>query len=147
MLVIVLELAGCASDSGPGAARVAGLTPDATVTAFFNAAKLGRGREAALYVSPVTRNDVSTVLKYMTGHNGIGRLTNANLLSVKIIAAQGNYAAVVATLQPDADSTALLVRPVGLEKIDGEWYIVDNDQIVKAAKYLLLKHLLSEIKV
>ena len=80
------------------------------------------------------------------GENGseiIADLKGQKLIHVKEAASQGNYCVVVATLQGQ-DSFAVKVKPVGLEKINGEWYLVDINKIYQSAKYeLLLKMLFS----
>ena len=143
ILVIVLATAGCGG--GSGVQRVSGLSSDDVVKTFFNAAKSGQLNEAALYVSPSSKNDPRTVMKYLTGLSGLEELKNANLLSLKKVTEQGNYAVVVATLQPEQNILGLTVKPVGLEKINGEWYIVDFNKIYQDSKYQLLQQLLSKI--
>lgn len=141
MLLIVLLIAGC-GDSG--AQRIAGLTTDGVVKTFFDAAKNGRMNEAALYVSPASKSDPQTVLNFMTGQNGVEQIKNSNILSIKEVTQQGNYAAVVVTLQ-EQNSFKLTIKPVGLEKIGDEWYIVDSTQILADAKYRVLFQLLGNI--
>ncbi|MBP2653416.1 MAG: hypothetical protein H6Q73_985 [Firmicutes bacterium] len=143
IMVIVLAAAGCGG--GSGLQRVSGLSSDDVVKTFFNAAKSGQLNEAALYVAPSSKNDPQTVLKYLTGQSGLEVIKHANLLSLKKVTEQGNYAVVVATLQPEQNSLALTVKPVGLEKINGEWYIVDFSKIYQDSKYQLLQQLLSKI--
>jgi hypothetical protein len=64
-------------------------------------------------------------------------------LSVKKVAQQGSFAVVIATLQPDPNNFQLIVKPVGLEKINGEWYIVDTSKAMTDAKYQILVQLLA----
>jgi hypothetical protein len=144
LFIVVLLAAGCGGGGG-GAKRLTGLSADGVVKTFFDEAKSGRLNDAAGYVSPSSANDPRVVLKYLTGKSGLDELKNANLLSLRKAAEQGDYAVVVATLQPEQNSLGVIVRPVGLEKIDGEWYIVDFDKIYQDAKYKLLQQLLSKI--
>ena len=76
--------------------------------------------------------------------NGLGDLKDTNVAAVKVVAQAGNYAAVVVTLQQE-NTFKITVKPVGLEKISGEWYIVDNNQIYQSAKYSILAELLKKI--
>ncbi len=145
LLITVLLAAGCGGGNDrDGAKRVTGLAADEVVRTFFDTAKGGNLNEAGLYVSPSTANDPRVVIKYLTG-KGLSELKNANLLSLRKAAEQGNYAVVVATLQTAQNTANIVVRPVGLEKIKGEWYIVDLDKIYQDAKYQLLQQLLSKI--
>lgn len=143
LMLTLIVTAGCGG-GGSDAQRQSGLSPEQVVQSFFDAAKGGRMKEAALYVSPTSANDTKTVLKYVTGESR-STVKNSNLLSVKKLAQQGNYTAVVATLQAEQNSANLSIKPVGLEKIDGEWYIVDYDQAISEAKYKVLAQLLNRI--
>ncbi|MBP2644630.1 MAG: hypothetical protein H6Q75_70 [Firmicutes bacterium] len=143
ILVLSLVAAGCGG--GNGAQRISGLSSDSVVKTFFDAAKAGQLNQAGLYVSSSDTNNPQTVLKYLTGQQGLAELKQANLISVKKIAEQGNYSVVLATLQSEQNSMALTVKPVGLEKINGEWYIIDLDKVYKDSKYLLLQELLKKI--
>ncbi len=142
MLVLMIIVAGCGGSSG--AKRIAGLNATETVTTFFDAAKNNRMSEASLYVSAASKNDPKTVLKFMTGQSGIEQIKNANIVSIKQVAQQGNYAALVVTIQ-EQNSIKMSIKPIGLEKINGEWYIVDFDQIYNSAKYKVLQQLLANI--
>lgn len=142
MLVLVIVVAGCGGSSG--VKRVPGLSTTETVTTFFDAAKNNRMSEAALYVSTATKNDPKTVLKFMTGQSGIEEIKNANIVSIKQVAQQGDYAALVVTIQ-EQNTIKMSIKPVGLEKVNGEWYIVDFDQIYTSAKYKVLQQLLANI--
>jgi len=144
LLMVVLLIAGCGGGSGSGIQRIAGLTIEGTVKTFFDAAKNGRMNEAALYVSAASKSDPQTVLKFMTGQTGVEQIKNSNIFSINQVAQQGNYAAVVVTLQ-EQNSFKLTIKPIGLEKINGEWYIVDSDQILTDAKYKVLQQLLGNI--
>lgn len=142
LMLVLIVTAGCGG--GSGAQRQSGLSPEAVVQNFFDAAKGNRMKEAALYVSPTSASDTKTVLKYVTGESS-SAIKNSNLLSVKKVAQQGDYAVAVVTLQAEQNSMNISVKPVGLEKIDGEWYIVDYDQALREAKYKVLAQLLSRI--
>jgi hypothetical protein len=142
LMLLALLAAGC---SGGGAQRVAGLSADGTVKAFFDAAKAGKMSEASLYVSPSSANDPVVVSKYLSGQSGLDQLRNSTLLSVKKMTEQGDFSVVLATLQSQDSSLGFTIKPVGLEKINGEWYIVDVDKIVQDAKYKLLLQLVSNI--
>lgn len=100
--------------------------------------------EAGLYVSNASKNDPKTVLKFMKGQSGIQEIKNTNIVSIKQVAQESNYAAVVVTIQ-EQNTVKMSVKPVGLEKINGEWYIVDFDQIYNGAKYKVLQQLLANI--
>lgn len=140
-LGVLILATGCSGDAGQ---RISGLDPEGTVKTFFEAAQNNRMSEAGLYVSPGSV-DTGTMWKYMTGQNDLSGLKNANMLSLKKVAQQGNFAVVVATLQPEQNSFKVVVKPVGLEKINGEWYIVDPNKIVTDAKYQILVQLLAGI--
>lgn len=142
VVAFMLAAAGCGG--GGGAKRVAGLSSDGTVKTFFEAAKGGRLNEAALYISPATAKDPRVMLKYLTGQTGLEELKNTNLVSLRKVAEQGDYAVVVATLQTQ-NSLRLTVKPVALERIKGEWYIVDLDKVYQDAKYYVLQQLLNRI--
>jgi hypothetical protein len=61
------------------------------------------------------------------------------------VASNGDFAVVMATLQDGVNSTRITVKAIGLEKINGEWYIVDNNTIFRDAKYKTLLNLLNGI--
>lgn len=143
MLLIVAVTAGCGG--GSGAHRPSGLAADAVVKSFFDAAKANKLNEAALYVSPDSANDTRVVMKYVTGQSAVKELKDSNLLSVRKVAEQGDYAVVMATLQPEANNFKVSVKPVGLTRVNGEWYIVDFDTIYQDAKYKVLQQLLANI--
>ncbi|MBP2663192.1 MAG: hypothetical protein H6Q71_1140 [Firmicutes bacterium] len=144
LMMALLLTAGCGGGNDSNLTRQANLSPEAVIQNFFEAAKSSRMNEAALYVSPTSVGDTQTVLKFVTGQSS-ATIKNANLLSVKIVAQQGNYAAALATMQTEQNSLNLVLKPVGLEKINGEWYIVDYDQIFREAKYQVLAQLLKGI--
>ena len=141
LVITLLVTAGC---GGSDVTRQPGLSPEQVIHSFFDAAKGNRMNEAALYVSPTSASDTKTVLKFVTGQSST-TIKTSNLLSVKLVAQQGNYAAAVATLQQEQNSLNLIIKPVGLEKIDDEWYIVDYDQALREAKYKVLAQLLTHI--
>ncbi|WP_425057590.1 hypothetical protein SCACP_21080 [Sporomusa carbonis] len=139
LIMILVIVAGCGG--GSSVKRPSGLSPEEVVHNFFDSAKNSRMNEAALYVSPTSMSDTQTVLKFVTGQSS-STIKSSNLLSVKKVAQQGNYAAVIATLQQEQNSLNITIKPVGLEKINGEWYIVDSDQVFRDAKYQVLAQLL-----
>lgn len=143
MLLIILVVAGCGG-SGSTAQRILGLATDGVVKTFFEAAKAGNLNEAALYVSPSSKSS-QAVKNFLTGQLGLNQIQEANLLSVKQVAQKGDYAVVLTTLQNKQGSMQVTVKPVGLEKVNGEWYIVDPDQIYNDAKYKILQQLLANI--
>lgn len=143
LLSVVVLAAGCGGGS-QNLQRITGLGPDSVVKTFFNAAKNDKMDEASLYVSPASKGDSRTVLKFMTGQSGLEQIKNSNLISVQQVASKGDFAVVLATLQLQ-NTLNLTVKPVGLEKIDGEWYIVDTNQGLTEAKYKILQQLLSSI--
>lgn len=133
MLLVLVVVAGCGG--GSGGKRQAGLTPEEVVKTFFDAAKDKNYSKAALYVAPGASNK-----------DELGDITpNSNLLSVRKVAQQGDFAVVSATIQPEQNSLNVTFKTVGLEKIDGEWYILDYDQIYQNAKYKLLQQLMEKI--
>ncbi len=142
LLSLVVLAAGCGDSSN--LQRITGLGPDAVVRTFFNAAKTDKMNEAGLYVSPTSKGDTQTVLKFMTGQSGLDQIKNSNLISVQQVASKGDFAVVLATLQMQ-NTLNLSVKPVGLEKVNGEWYIIDTNQALTDAKYQILQQLLSSI--
>lgn len=142
MLLMMAFIGGCGSS---GAHRVAGLSTDGVVRTFIDAAKNNNMNEAALYVSPSSIADSTAVINFMTGQDGLAAIKNANILSLKQVAQQGDYAVVVATLQQEPNTVKLLIKPVALEKINNEWYIVDVNKVYSDAKYKVLAQLLSSI--
>lgn len=142
LLLILMLAAGCSG--GTGAQRIPGLSADEVVKTFFNAAKNNNLNEAGLYVSPASKGDSQTVLKYMSGQSDLAQIQNANLIAVKQVTEQGNYAVEMVTLQTQ-NSLNFTIKPVGLEKINGEWYIVDFNQIYNDAKYKILQQLIANI--
>ena len=131
LLVSIFALAGCGG-GGAGAPRINGLTPDGVVKTVFNEVQTDRMNDAKEYLAPDTTGDNAS----------IQAMKNSKLISVKTVANQGNYAVVVATMQQE-NSTNFSVKPVGLEKINGEWYILDVNNIYNNTKYALLQKLLN----
>lgn len=142
-LLLMFIISGCGG--GSKAQRPAGLDTDAVVKSFFEAAKANKMNEASLYISQDSLSDTKAVLKYVTGQSGVNELKNSNLLSVKKVAQQGDYAVVLATLQAETNTTKISVKPVGLTRVNNEWYIVDMDKILSDVKYKVLQQLLSNI--
>lgn len=142
MLLLLALAAGC---GGGGVKRIMGLAPAEVVKTFYDAAKNGNTAEAALYLSPDAAGNMEAVTKSLTGKLSLKDLRDANLLSVKEVARQDNYAVVVATLQRAQNSADVIVQPVGLEKINGEWYIVNPDKIYHDVKYQVLAQLLQKL--
>jgi len=143
LVLLTLIAAGCSG--GGGAQRIAGLSADATVKAFYDAAKAGKMNEAGLYVSPGSASDPTVVAKYLIGQSGLDQLKKSNLLSAKELTEQGDFSVVLASLQSQDGVLGFTIKPVGLEKIDGEWYIVDTDKILQDAKYKLLAKLVTNV--
>ena len=140
LIMSLLVVAGCGG-GGSDLKRQTGLSPEQVVHTFFNAAKDSRLNEATLYVSPVSAGNTSTVVKFVTGQDS-KTVKNSNLLAVKKVAQQGDYAVVMATLQQTQNSASISFKPVGLERINGEWYIIDTDSIYSNLKYQVLAQLL-----
>ena len=132
LLVSIFAIAGCGGGSD-GAPRIMGLSPDGVVKTVFDNVKANRMNDAKEYLAPNTVGD-KTVIQEMR---------NSNLLFVKTVAQKGDYAVVVATLQPE--NSSISVKPVGLEKINGEWYVLDVNNIYNNVKYSILQRLLANI--
>jgi PBP1b-binding outer membrane lipoprotein LpoB len=138
MVIMAVFIGGCSGSSE----RAYGLEPEAVVKTAFEAAKSGKVLEAAAYVAPsaLTDGDTSSVSKMLTGFS-LKELKTANLLSVKKVSTRGNFAVAVATIHQE-NTLKIGVKTLGLEKIEGEWYIIPTDRIVQDAKYRLLAELL-----
>lgn len=135
-----LLIGGCAGT----AERERGLEPEAVVKTVFNAAKAKKLTQAAAYVAPSALvDDVSSVTKMLTGF-GVEDIRTANLLSVKKVSTQGDFAVVVATIHQE-NTLKISVKTIGLEKIEDEWYIIPVDRIVQDTKYRLLADLLGDM--
>lgn len=143
MVIMTALLAGCGGGGG-SVQRVAGFSPDGVVKAFVAAAKADKLDEAGLYVSPTTKSDPRAIAGFLSGTNGLGDLKTANVAAVKVVGQSGDYAAVVLTLQQE-NTFKITVKPVGLERIKGEWYIVDVNQVYQNSKYSVLAELLKKI--
>lgn len=141
MLVMAAALAGCGG--GSNAKRPAGLAPDAVVQNFIDSAKADNLKEAGLYVSPDSTGNAKTVIKYVTGGD-LKELKQSNVLALKKQAEKGDYAVVLATLQT-MNSYKVNVKPVGLTRVNQEWYIVEFDQIYQDAKYKVLMEMMSKL--
>ncbi|MBC8014309.1 MAG: hypothetical protein H7X79_01010 [Sporomusaceae bacterium] len=133
LLVSLFALAGCGGGSAANP-RINGLSPDGVVKTVFNEVQADQMNDAKAYLAPNTSGDSTS----------IQTMKNSNLISVKTVTIQGDYAVVLATMQQQ-NTTNFSVKPVGLEKINGEWYIVDVNNIYNNAKYALLQKLLSNI--
>ena len=134
LLVSIFALAGCGGGSSTANPRLTGLSPDGVVKTVFNEVQANQMNDAKQYLAPNTSGDTASVQT----------MKNSNLISVKTITTQGDYAVVVATMQQQ-NTTNFSVKPVGLEKINGEWYILDTNNIYNNAKYALLQKLLGNI--
>jgi len=139
MITLLFVIAGC----GGSGKRITGLSPEGVVKTFVNAATAGKMNEAGLYVSPSTASDPKAIAEFISG-NDLKELKKSNIAAVKVVAQSGNFAAVVVTLQQE-NTFNITVKPVGLERIDDEWYIVAFDQIYQNAKYGVLAQLLRSI--
>lgn len=137
MVLMAILISGCSTGE-----RKYGLEPEAVVKTAFQEAKSGRLQNAAAYVAPSALKDgnVSGVSKMLTGYS-VSELKSANLLSVKQVSSRSNFAVVVATIHRE-NSLKVGVKTIGLEKIQGEWYVIPTDRIVQDAKYRLLAELL-----
>jgi len=132
LLVSIFALAGCGDSAG--APRITGLAPDGVVKTVFNEVQANQLNDAKSYLAPNTSGDNAS----------IQTMKNSNLISAKTVANQGDYAVVLATMQQQ-NTTNFSVKPVGLEKINGEWCIVDVNNIYNNAKYVLLQKLLTNL--
>mgnify|MGYP000936438447 CR=1 FL=1 len=81
VLLLALLAAGCGG--GSSVQRVSGLSADAVVQTFFEAAKNGQYNEAGLYVESSSANDPKSVLKYLAGKTDLEQLKTAKLVSLK----------------------------------------------------------------
>lgn len=131
LIVSLFAITGCGG--GSATPRIMGLAPDGVVKTVFDNVKANRMNDAKEYLAPNTLGD-KTVIEEMK---------NSNLLFVKTVAQKGDYAVVVATLQQQ--NSDLSVKPVGLEKINGEWYVLDVNNIYNNVKYSVLQRLLANI--
>jgi hypothetical protein len=143
LVLLSLIIAGCGK--GADVHRILGLTPDKVVATFHDRAKNQKYEEAALYVAPASLAAIKGVSGFLKNDLGLSDVLNSNLLSVKVVASNGDFAVVMATLQDGVNSTRITVKAIGLEKINGEWYIVDNNTIFRDAKYKTLLNLLNGI--
>jgi len=132
VLVSIFALAGCGDSAG--APRITGLSPDGVVTTVFNEVQANHINNAKEYLAPNTSGDKASVQA----------MKNSNLISARTVANQDGYAVVIATLQ-QKDNSNFSIKPVGLEKINGEWCILDVSNIYNNAKYALLQQLLRNL--
>ena len=141
ILAITLLISGCSGT----AERVYGLEPEAVVKTSFADAKANKLAHAAAYVAPSALADAnaSEVTKLLTGF-AVDDLKTVNLLSVKEVSVQGDFAAVMATFHQE-NTLKVSVKTIGLERIENEWYIVPVNRIVTNAKYHLLAELIGEL--
>lgn len=145
ILMITVVLAGCGGGSGSNVKRVSGLAADNVVKTFYDAAKNNKMQEAGLYIAPDSQQNASALLKSLTNQKDLAQIKNSNLLSVKVLSQQDKYAVALATMQMQSDSLNIIAKPVGLEKIDGEWYIIDAERVYRDAKYNILRKLMENI--
>jgi hypothetical protein len=138
-------IAGCGGGDGAKLHRVKGLAPDKVVATFYERAKNQKLEEAALYIAPTSLKELQGVGGFLKNDLELSEIQSSNLLMAKPVAEQGGFAVVLATLQDGINSTKITVKAVGLEKIDGEWYIVDFKTAYKYAKYEALESLLKNI--
>lgn len=143
LLLLSGLIAGCGG--GNGVHRITGLSPDKVVATFHERAKAQKLEEAALYISPTSLTAIRGVGGFLKNDLGLSDVLSSNLLMVKLIAQTGDFAVVVATLQDGVNSANVTIKPVGLERIDGEWYIVDTATAYRDAKYKLLQNLLASV--
>ncbi len=144
LATVMALIAGCGG-GGTSVHRITGLTPEKVVATFHDRAKDQNFAEAALYVSPTSLTAIKGVGNFLRNDFGLSDVVGSNLLSVKKIGENGDYAVVMATLQDGLNSAKISVKTIGLEKINGEWYIVDNDTVFRDAKYKLLQDLISSV--
>jgi len=144
LILLAGIMAGCGGN-GTTLHRVKGLAPEKVVSTFYERAKSQELEEAALYIAPTSLTAISGVGGFLKNDLGLSDVLSSNLLMAKPIAEQGGFAVVLATLQDGLNSTRITVKAVGLEKIDGEWYIVDTNTAYRDAKYKALVSLLENI--
>lgn len=137
-------IAGCGG-GGSNVQRITGLTPEKVVATFHDRVKSQQYEEAALYVSPTSLAAIKGISNFLKDDLGLSDALNSNLLSVKLMGETGDFAAILATFQDGVNSTKISVKAIGLEKINGEWYIVDSNTILQNAKYKLLQDLINNV--
>ncbi|SEP17133.1 hypothetical protein [Propionispora vibrioides] len=145
LVLFMFALAGCGGGSS-NLKRESGLSATGVVDTFYSLAKANKIDEAGLYVSSSSKSSAQAVKQFISDNGDLSQIKKSNLLSIKQAAAQGNYAVVVATLQ-EQGTLRITVKPVGLEKVNGEWYIVDFNQIYQNAKYQVLQQLLENVNL
>lgn len=132
VLVSMFVLAGC--DGSTGAPRITGLAPEAVVRTVFSEVQADHMSDAKEYLAPDTTGDNSS----------LQTMRNSNLINAKTVANQGGFAVVMATTMQQNTSN-ISVKPVGLEKINGEWCILDVNNIFNNTKYAVLQRLLGNM--
>lgn len=137
-LLLSVMLSGCSGT----AERKYGLRPEEVVKVAFESARDKKFNQAAAYIAPnaLKDKDANQLAQLLTGLSAKD-LSSSNLLSVKPVSQQGRFAAVIATFHQE-NTLKVSMKAVGLEEIEGEWYIVPNDRIVTNAKYRLLAELM-----
>lgn len=148
LVAVLIVFAGLIAGCGGGGAdlhRITGLTPEKVVTTFHERAKSQNFDEAALYVSPTSLAAVKGVGNFLKNDLGLTDALHSNILAAKVVGQSGDFAVVMTTLQDGVNSTKVSVKAVGLEKINGEWYIVDNNTVFRDAKYKLLQDLIDNV--
>lgn len=150
LTLILIMLAGLIAGCGGGgggtkAQRITGLTPEKVVVTFHERAKNQKYEEASLYVSLTSLEAIKGVGNFLRHDLGLSDVLTSNLLSAKLMGEKGDYAVVLATFQDGTNSTKISVKPIGMEKVKGEWYIVDNKTIFQNAKYRLLQDLIDDV--
>lgn len=139
LLLFAAAAAGCATGE-----RQTGLSPAGVVETFYQNAKEGRTGQAALYIAPGTELETGDVARQVSGLAELRELRSTNLVDVRQVASQGDFAVVLATVQTK-NSLRTSVKAVGLERTDGEWYIVDSDRMIANARYRILADLIRRI--
>lgn len=132
VLVSMFALAGC--DGGAGAPRITGLAPEAVVRTVFNEVQAGQMNDAKEYLAPNATGDNAS----------LQTMRNSNLINAKTVANQAGFAVVMATVMQQNTSN-ISIKPIGLEKINGEWCILDVSNIYNNTKYAVLQRLLGGI--
>jgi len=132
VLVSMFLLAGC--DGGAGAPRITGLAPEAVVKTVFNEVQADHMNDAKEYLAPNTTGD----------NDSLRTMRDSNLINAKTVANQGGFAVVMATVMQQ-NTNNISVKPVGLEKINGEWCILDVNNIYNNTKYAVLAKLLGNL--
>ena len=144
MIILCLILFAVAAAGCGAGERRAGLSPEGVVEAFYQSAKEGRIGQAALYIAPGTELETVDVARQISGLAQLRELRSTNLVDIRQVASQGDFAVVLATIQTQ-NSLRTSVKAVGLEWTDGEWYIVDSGRMLANARYRILADLFRRI--